>query len=232
MAQTFTSEQRHNAAIIIGVGKRLGATPTDIIVALMTAMQESGLRNVHYGDRDSLGLFQQRPSQGWGTPAQVLDPVYAATQFYTRLLAEKGHGRLPLTVQAQSVQRSAYPDAYAPHEGAARMLYASITGDKGMLSTLNNALTDAGKVAKAGADVVINPLGIPGDFGVKSPISNPLDALKAFGKVANALSSKSFWVRAAYVLAGIAAIIVGLAWLNHREISSITETAAKGAVLA
>lgn len=78
-------------------------------IALATALQESALRNIDYGDRDSLGLFQQRPSQGWGTPAQIMDPVYSAGVFYDRLAEVPGYSRLPLTVAAQRVQRSGFP---------------------------------------------------------------------------------------------------------------------------
>ncbi|GAB3848670.1 hypothetical protein GCM10027610_070610 [Dactylosporangium cerinum] len=92
-------------------------------------MQESGLRNlVDLGannDHDSLGLFQQRPSQGWGSPAQLLDPVWAASRFYDALLRVTGWQQLPLTVAAQRVQRSAYPDAYAKWEPAAAALVAA-----------------------------------------------------------------------------------------------------------
>ena len=82
-------------------------------------MQESTLRNINYGDRDSPGLFQQRSSQGWGTPAQVLDPAYSTTIFLDRLLQLPNWERLPVTVAAQTVQRSAFPDAYAKWGGLA-----------------------------------------------------------------------------------------------------------------
>ena len=91
-------------------------------------MQESTLRNINYGDRDSLGLFQQRPSQGWGTPAQVTDPVYSTTIFIDRLLQVPNWERLPVTVAAQTVQRSAFPDAYAKWEGLAADLVAQLAG--------------------------------------------------------------------------------------------------------
>ncbi|GGK36669.1 hypothetical protein GCM10010124_31640 [Pilimelia terevasa] len=95
----------------------------------MTAMQESGLRNLPGGDRDSVGLFQQRPSQGWGTVAQLRDPAYAATKFYQRLAKVPGWERMSVTDAAQAVQRSAYPNAYAKHEPAAiRLLTAIGTG--------------------------------------------------------------------------------------------------------
>ena len=118
-AATLNEEQRQNAATIIGVARQKGTPPRAWLVALATAMQESTLRNINYGDRDSLGLFQQRPSQGWGSPAQVLDPVYSTTIFLDRLLQVPGWERLPVTVAAQTVQRSAFPDAYAKWEGLA-----------------------------------------------------------------------------------------------------------------
>lgn len=116
----LNAEQLKNAATIIGVGKSMGATTTDLIVSIMTAMQESTLRNLNYGDRDSLGLFQQRPSMGWGTPEQIRTPSYAARKFFEGLLAMKGRHKLPLTEQAQRVQRSAFPLAYAKWEDMAR----------------------------------------------------------------------------------------------------------------
>jgi cell wall-associated NlpC family hydrolase len=115
--------QTANAALIVTIGTRLGVPPWGQVIALATAIQESGLRNLPYGDRDSLGLFQQRPSQGWGTPAQILDPTYATTRFYQALLAVPGWQSLPLAVAANSVQRSAYPLAYAEHQAQATQLY-------------------------------------------------------------------------------------------------------------
>lgn len=124
----FNAEQIANAAAIIRVGQQRGINARGIQVALMTAMQESGMRNVNYGDRDSLGLFQQRPSMGWGTPQQVRDPNYAAGKFYDTLVKVKGWESMPYTVAAQKVQRSAYPNAYAKHEGVARTLLQQIGG--------------------------------------------------------------------------------------------------------
>jgi hypothetical protein len=115
----LSAEQKQNAQTIINVGRQRGASERDIQIALMTAMQESGLRNLNHGDRDSLGLFQQRPSQGWGTPAQVTNPEYAANKFYDHLLRLGNRDNMSLTAAAQAVQRSAYPNAYAKHEGVA-----------------------------------------------------------------------------------------------------------------
>ncbi|WP_328768843.1 heavy metal transporter [Streptomyces sp. NBC_00286] len=124
----FTAEQAVNAATISVVGTNRGMPERAVTIALATALQESGLRNIDHGDRDSLGLFQQRPSQGWGTETQVMDPAYAASEFYEHLAKVPDYAELPLTVAAQRVQRSGFPDAYAKHETDAGLLAAALTG--------------------------------------------------------------------------------------------------------
>ncbi|MEU9095224.1 hypothetical protein [Streptomyces sp. NPDC048428] len=124
----LSSEQAANAATISAVGTTHGMPERAVTIALATALQESGLRNIEHGDRDSLGLFQQRPSQGWGTEKQILDPVYSAGKFYEHLAEVPGYSRLPLTVAAQRVQRSGFPQAYAKHEPDAALLAAALTG--------------------------------------------------------------------------------------------------------
>ena len=129
--ETFTLEldQAANATTIAAVGKRDGLPDHAVTIALATAMQESGLRNLPYGDRDSLGLFQQRPSQGWGTAAQVSPPTYAAAAFYQKLEAVPGWQTLDVTEAAQKVQRSAAPEAYARWEAQSRVLAQALTGE-------------------------------------------------------------------------------------------------------
>jgi murein DD-endopeptidase MepM/ murein hydrolase activator NlpD len=107
-------------------GAYVGVPTRGLIIAVAVAIQESSLRNRTDGPDDSLGLFQQRPSQGWGTREQLMDPVYAAKRFYTALLAVAGWQQMPLTVAGQAVQRSAYPDAYAQWEPDATMLVSSV----------------------------------------------------------------------------------------------------------
>ncbi|MFF4171366.1 hypothetical protein [Streptomyces sp. NPDC001744] len=124
----FTPEQASNAATISAVGTSRGLPERAVTIALATALQESGLRNLDHGDRDSLGLFQQRPSQGWGTPAQIMDPFHAAGRFYEGLEEVPGYSRMPLTAAAQKVQRSGFPQAYAKHEPDAALLAAALTG--------------------------------------------------------------------------------------------------------
>lgn len=133
----LTSEMKTNARTIIGIGRSLGVPDYGIVIALAAALQESGLRNLHYGDRDSLGLFQQRPSAGWGTPAQVLDTTYASQLFFggsanpnagntKGLLDISGWKAMSVTDAAQSVQRSGFPNAYAKWEPTARTALADL----------------------------------------------------------------------------------------------------------
>ncbi|MET9591280.1 hypothetical protein ABZY45_09925 [Streptomyces sp. NPDC006516] len=121
-------DQAANAATISAVGMTRGLPERAVTIALATALQESALRNIDHGDRDSLGLFQQRPSQGWGTPNQIMDPVYSSGKFYEHLAEVPGYSRLPLTVAAQRVQKSGFPQAYAKHEPDATLLSAALTG--------------------------------------------------------------------------------------------------------
>ena len=127
-------EQVRNARIVVSVGQELVLSSRGLVVAVATALQESGLRNLGYGDRDSLGVFQQRPSQGSGSPAQILDLRYAATRFYTALLAVPGWQALSVAAAAQAVQRSAYPDAYARWEDDATGIVAAVTSSTAVFS--------------------------------------------------------------------------------------------------
>jgi hypothetical protein len=122
-------EQAMHAATIAAVAEERGLPARAITIALATAYQESTLYNLDYGDRDSLGLFQQRPSQGWGTPEQVQDPIYAAGAFYDELVKIPDYRELEITDAAQRVQRSAFPDAYARHEQNARALASALSGN-------------------------------------------------------------------------------------------------------
>jgi hypothetical protein len=136
------AEQARNAGIIVAVGQAAEVPTFGLHVALATAMHESSLRNLDHGDQDSLGLFQQRPSAGWGTPAQLQDPVYAAQAFFggengpnggepPGLLDKDGWQDMSLTDAAQAVQRSAHPDAYDRWESAAAGWLTALTGTPG-----------------------------------------------------------------------------------------------------
>ena len=133
---SLSDDQKQNARTIIGVGKGAGVPEYGWVIALATSMQESTLLNIDYGDRDSLGLFQQRPSQGWGTEAEILDPVKASKAFYgvathtpnPGLLDISGWQSMSVTQAAQAVQRSCCPDAYAKWESLARDIVAHESG--------------------------------------------------------------------------------------------------------
>jgi hypothetical protein len=126
---TIDLDQAANATTITAVGKRLGLPDHAVTIALATALQESQLHNVAYGDRDSLGLFQQRPSQGWGTAAQVMNPSYAAAAFFKALARVPAWQTMSVTNAAQAVQHSNAPQAYALWEPLARTLAITTTGE-------------------------------------------------------------------------------------------------------
>ena len=138
---SLAPEQTANAATIAAISTQRGMPARAATIAIATAMQESKLRNLTVGDRDSLGLFQQRPSQGWGTTEQILDPVYASNAFYDRLAKIDDYTNRPITEVAQQVQRSGHPTAYAQHEDEARVLASVLTGHSpaGLACTLGAA---------------------------------------------------------------------------------------------
>lgn len=127
-SHALSAEQSDNAALITAIALDRNLPARAATIALATAMQESKIRNIDYGDRDSVGLFQQRPSQGWGEVGQIMDPVYSTGAFYDALVKVDGYESMEITVAAQTVQRSAFPDAYAQHEGMARAFASALTG--------------------------------------------------------------------------------------------------------
>jgi hypothetical protein len=124
----LSTVQAENASIIAAVAERRRLPARAISIAIATAFQESKLQNLSAGDRDSIGLFQQRPSQGWGTPAQIRNPYYAAGAFYDALVQVDGYQDMPITEAAQAVQRSAFPIAYAFHELDGRTVASALSG--------------------------------------------------------------------------------------------------------
>ncbi len=154
----LTLEQAENAALITAIAMQRGLPARAASIALATAYQESEIVNIEHGDRDSVGLFQQRPSQGWGTVEQILDPVYSTNAFYDGLVQVEGYEAMEITVAAQAVQRSAYPDAYADHEADGRALASALTGNHeaafwcdtpGDAEEASDRLDEAGLVARA-----------------------------------------------------------------------------------
>ncbi len=134
----LTNEQARNASIIVAESYNRGLSEQAAVIALATAWQESGLRNLNYGDRDSLGLFQQRPSYDWGTEEQIMDPWYSSGRFYEELIKFENWESTDVNDIAQKVQRSGHPEAYRKHETNARALAGAFRGSKeGVFACIN-----------------------------------------------------------------------------------------------
>src|SRR5665648_82286 len=121
-------DQADTVALLAGQAMQRALPACALTIAIATGLQESKLRNLTHGDRDSVGIFQQRPSQGWGTVDQIMDPVFATTAFYDALVKVDGYQDLPITEAAHAVQRSGFPEAYGEHEAAARAWASAMYG--------------------------------------------------------------------------------------------------------
>ncbi|WP_432983264.1 C40 family peptidase [Dactylosporangium sp. CA-233914] len=173
----WNAEQVRNAAVIVAVGAERNIPTRGKVIAVATAMTESSLVNTSkVTDHDSVGLFQQRPSQGWGTTAQLLDPRYAAGKFYDKLLTIPNWEQLPLAEAAQAVQRSAYPDRYAQFEDDAVQVVAAVGGDPGgqLGVTDLNCPIDGGD-----GSIDVDGAGLPDGFTL--PAGTPAAVVTAIG---------------------------------------------------
>ncbi|GAB3221472.1 hypothetical protein GCM10027447_07040 [Glycomyces halotolerans] len=186
----LTSEQTYHAATIAAVGQRDGMGERAVAVAIATSFQESGLANIDYGDRDSVGLFQQRPSSGWGTEEEILDPVYSSFKFYEKLRRIEGWEEMELGDAAQAVQVSAYPDAYDQWEDEGLTVAAAFAGGQEagvscIAGTSEELSTDAAALAEAYAE----------QWGAEAPAVDGSVVSIAVGDEA------SGWTRAAWAVA-------------------------------
>ena len=219
---TIDLEQAENASLITAIAMQRGMPARAASIALATAFQESKLYNLDYGDRDSVGLFQQRPSQGWGTVAQLTDPEFATNAFYDALTGIDGYPEMEITVAAQEVQRSAYPDAYADHEEDARALASVLTGNSprglwcdvpGDADEASDDLDEQGLVARAAAvrrDLEARFGALPlGGFEPAGVSSGHMEgsahyegrAIDVFFRPVNAENTKQGWAMATYLVA-------------------------------
>ncbi|QGG42207.1 hypothetical protein [Aeromicrobium yanjiei] len=121
-------EQGRWSSLMAAIAQRRGLPPRATTIAIATAFQESRIHNIDYGDRDSVGLFQQRPSQGWGSIAEIMDPHYSTGAFYDALEKVDDYTGMKINDAAQLVQRSGHPGAYAQHENYARALASALRG--------------------------------------------------------------------------------------------------------
>jgi hypothetical protein len=168
----LTAVQLQHASTVNAVGLARGLPDRARVIAVATAWQESGLRNLPGGDRDSVGLFQQRPSQGWGTAAELQDPVVAAGKFYDALLEVPGWQSMSLTRAAQEVQYSAFPDAYAKWEPDATTLVRGLSG-----STAPALTCRAGSTAPD--PITASRAALPGTTGASTRLAALLAAARA-----------------------------------------------------
>lgn len=127
----YSTQRAANAALISAIAVDRDLPPRAASIALATAYQESQLINIDYGDRDSLGLFQQRPSQGWGSEEEIMDPIYSTNTFYDALITIEGYESGDINDVAQAVQRSGFPEAYRDHETEGRLYASALTGMSG-----------------------------------------------------------------------------------------------------
>ncbi|WP_402464272.1 hypothetical protein [Isoptericola aurantiacus] len=205
--------QAQNTAMIVGTSVRRGLPARAATIGVATAMQESRIVNIDYGDRDSVGLFQQRPSQGWGTVEQIMDPLYSTGAFYDGLVEVDGWESLEVTDAAQAVQRSAFPQAYAQHEEMARAWASSLTGHSpGSVTCDLPSVTEGDPAGAAGAtdltDRLVRDLGLP--QGRTASIGTPAgDGSVTVGIDATALPyddvTRSTWAVAHWAVATAAA---------------------------
>ena len=215
-------DQSRNAALIAAIGVSRGLPARAASIALATAYQESKIRNINHGDRDSLGLFQQRPSQGWGSPDEILNPYYSINAFYDALVEVEGYENMEITVAAQAVQRSAFPGAYADHEADARVIASALTGNSprafwcdtpGDADEASDRLDEAGLVSRAAtvrADVesVFGTLSL-GGFEPGGVSSGHMEgsahyegrAIDVFVRPINAGNKQRGWALATYLVA-------------------------------
>lgn len=178
--RAFSAEQMKNAAIIASTGSGMGMSKRDVMIGIMTAIAESGLVNVNYGDRDSLGLFQQRPSMGWGTPEQVTNPKYASRKFFEALKGQSDRADMTPWQAAQAVQRSAFADGsnYRVWWDSAQQIFKnglqSSGVGKGYVAGKGGAHHPTARVGSQGSRIHGNPPAI--DIGL--PVGNRVLAVR------------------------------------------------------
>ncbi|MFD9958354.1 M23 family metallopeptidase [Amycolatopsis sp. NPDC058986] len=224
----YDPDQIANAATIVAVGKQLQVPKYGWVIAIATAITESGLRNLNYGDRDSLGLFQQRPSMGWGSPPQVTDPTYAATQFYKHLLAVPNWQQIGLAPAAQAVQASGFPDRYAHHEQAARQIVGALIG----VTCAPTAPSSGGWVAPTAGRCTsgFGPRG--GEFhrgqDIAAPIGTPIVAASSGRVIASGpANGYGLWVRIEHVGG-----VITTYGHNNRNLVAVGQTVQPGQPIA
>jgi hypothetical protein len=223
-------DQAHNASIIAAVAVDRSLPARAVSIALATAYQESKIHNVDHGDRDSLGLFQQRPSQGWGSASQVQDPVYATNAFYDALQGIDGYESMDIADAAQLVQHSADGSAYASHEEDARVLASALTGYSRASLTCVIPTDDVSAEAAQPNGLTRRAIRVRGDLTkLFGGLPLGLTGARSHGKAVNirvrdvSASRRTGWVIASYLVAnadrlGVATVAFdGRVWSADRS---------------
>lgn len=213
---SLSPDQAQNAALAAAVATRRGLPARAVTIGIATALQESRLVNIDYGDRDSVGLYQQRPSQGWGTVEQIMDPVYSTTKFFEGLEKVEGYQDMEVTQAAQAVQRSGFPDAYAQHEVRARAWASALTGwsPQALSCTLRPVEAGAGtepvlaRVARDLGDVAVTVTAADEAAGTPTTVDLPGTALPIDDAV-RAGWSLAQWSVAVAASVGLDSVTVG-----------------------
>ena len=177
-------EQARWVTLMSAIAQRRGLPPRATTIAIATAFQESRIHNIDYGDRDSVGLFQQRPSQGWGTEAQLMDPTYAINAFYDALIKVEGYETMVITDAAQKVQLSGFPGAYAQHEDYARALASALRGYSTAAFTCSINPTGGGLTVAVSTDLLAAFGQIPvrtSNTTIVLPLTGPAPDVEARG---------------------------------------------------
>ncbi len=188
------------AATIAGVAARHRLPEQAVIIAYAAALQESKMENLDYGDRDSVGVFQQRPSQGWGPAADLKDPVYATTKFFAALVQVNGYTRMPVDQAAQDVQHSGDGAAYEQWAAVAGQLAGYFTGTSPHGVSCWYAPPAAANLAAAARNLTLT-FGPPGRRGVVVRITTDRSAQKKEGSVAVVQAQRDAWTVAGWLVA-------------------------------
>lgn len=231
-SHALTSEQADNAALISAIATSRSLPGRAATIALATAMQESRLENIDYGDRDSIGLFQQRPSQGWGTVEEIMDPVYSTGAFFDQLVHLDGYETMEITVAAQRIQRSAFPDAYAQHEGMARAFASSLMGHSPAALTCDLPTSEADGVPDAVAQRLERDFGSAPMTGGGERLAIDATNLATHVSAETASWAVGHWAVATASETGVQGVRVGdQEWLRGtREWASVSTEAPTGTV--
>jgi hypothetical protein len=174
-AVPLATSQTQIAATIAAVAAQRQLPDRALTIAYATAIQESNLANLSYGDRDSVGVFQQRPSQGWGTPAELQDPVYATSKFFAALVQVPDYTKLAIAVAAQDVQHSADGSAYAAQASEAAALTSAFTSGGGVVCWMGTGQPAVKLDLHGAAEAMDAAFGVPGSISALDGISRIRD---------------------------------------------------------